>query len=173
MGSRAQCKYGRKNEGRKLIERCCLEAPSKQTSLGLLELSKFWEMEGQVTRARQVLKSTKYLMKTEWKIYFEAVMMEIRNGFFKEAEQMVHESLKVHFATGRLWATLIQLQHARSSTKDDFQKVFKTFVRALNEIPKSGEVWCEGARLLLNSDSPFFDVEKAERYLEFAIQFTP
>lgn len=46
-------------------------------------------------------------MKQEWKVYFEAVMMELRNGSFIEAEDMVKKSLKVHTATGRLWATLI------------------------------------------------------------------
>jgi len=53
------------------------------------------------------MNSTKKLVKTEWKIFFEAVMLELRNGFFKEAEQMVINSIKVHNATGRLWATLI------------------------------------------------------------------
>jgi hypothetical protein len=36
-------------------------------------------------------------------------MMLMRFGQFKEAEEMVQESLKSHFATGRLWAILIQL----------------------------------------------------------------
>lgn len=34
-------------------------------------------------------------------------MLEVRNGYFKEAEEMVLQSLKIHNATGRLWATLI------------------------------------------------------------------
>lgn len=46
--------------------------------------------------------------------------------------------------------------------------------RALLEVPKSGEVWCEGARchlnpLLLRS----FDLGLAQLHLNFAIQFTP
>lgn len=60
------------------------------------------------------MNQTKALVKTEWKVYFEAVMLELRNGYFSEAEDMVKSSLRVHNATGRLWATLIQLQHARS-----------------------------------------------------------
>jgi hypothetical protein len=36
-------------------------------------------------------------------------MLELRNGYFFEAEEMVKSSLKTHNATGRLWATLIQL----------------------------------------------------------------
>lgn len=53
------------------------------------------------------MNQTKKLVKSEWKVYFEAVMLELRNGYFKEAENMVEQSLKVHNATGRLWATLI------------------------------------------------------------------
>jgi hypothetical protein len=83
-------------------------------SLALLEYAKFFEMEGEIQRARQIMNSTKRLVKGEWKIFFEAVMLELRNGFFGEAEKMVKDSIKVHTATGRLWATLIQLQHARA-----------------------------------------------------------
>eukprot|EP00607_Mallomonas_marina_P009137 CAMPEP_0182422658 /NCGR_PEP_ID=MMETSP1167-20130531/8401_1 /TAXON_ID=2988 /ORGANISM="Mallomonas Sp, Strain CCMP3275" /LENGTH=1499 /DNA_ID=CAMNT_0024600895 /DNA_START=12 /DNA_END=4508 /DNA_ORIENTATION=+ len=50
----------------------------------------------------------------------------------------------------------------------------KVLLRALREVPKSGEVWCEGARthlnpLLLES----FDLGSAQKCLGFAIQFTP
>jgi hypothetical protein len=55
------------------------------------------------------MSQTKRLVKSEWKVYFEAVMLEVRNGYFTEAEDMVKSSLQIHNATGRLWATLIQL----------------------------------------------------------------
>jgi hypothetical protein len=55
------------------------------------------------------MNSTKKLVRSEWKIFFEAVMLELRNGYFDEAESMVKQSIKIHNATGRLWATLIQL----------------------------------------------------------------
>ena len=82
-------------------------------SLALLEYAKFFEMEGNLDRARQVMNSTKKILKNEWKIFFEAVMLEMRSGNFTQAEDMVKASLKLHSATGRLWATLIQLQHSR------------------------------------------------------------
>lgn len=45
----------------------------------------------------------------------------------------------------------------------------------MKEIPKSGEVWCEGARLAMSNHpcNKWFDLNKAITYLEFAIQFTP
>lgn len=53
--------------------------------------------------------------------------------------------------------------------------MYITFNKALKEIPKSGEVWCEGARLALSSHpaNRHFNFINAERHLEFAIQFTP
>ena len=121
------------------------------------------------------MQHTKRIAKTEWKTHFETVLLEIRSGFFSEAEDLVHQSLQVHFATGRLWATLIQLQHARAKTDQDYDQVYHTFNQALQEIPKSGEVWCEGARLAMadKTANKHFDYTQAENFLKFAIQFTP
>ena len=52
-------------------------------------------------------------------------------------------------------------------------KAFSIFRRANRKIPKSGEVWWEGARLLMSPVSHRIDLNKAEQYLNFAIQFTP
>lgn len=113
----------------------------------------------------------KRLSKGEWKTHFEAVMFEMRTGSFRQAEESVKQSLETFFATGRLWATLIQLQHTRAKTTQDFDLVFSTFKQALQEIPKSGEVWCEGARLMMakNENNRHYSLERAERYLNFAI----
>jgi len=45
----------------------------------------------------------------------------------------------------------------------------------LREIPKSGEVWCEGARLAMTNhpENRHSNLTQALKYLEFAIQFTP
>lgn len=51
MASRIEYHFGNKRDARKLIEKCCSEAPMKQISLGLLEYAKFFEMEGQRNRA--------------------------------------------------------------------------------------------------------------------------
>lgn len=99
--------------------------------------------------------------------------MYLRNGQFDIAERMVKESLNIHFATGRLWATLVQIKHARITSVEDSENCYKTFLNAVWEIPKSGEVWCEGARILMSPISHIFDLSNAEKFLRFAIQFTP
>lgn len=85
-----------------------------------MEYSKHFEMLGEVKRAREIMDHAKRLSKGEWKTHFEAVMFEIRVGCFRQAEEMVQTSLESYFATGRLWSTLIQLQHARAQTERDF-----------------------------------------------------
>ena len=109
IASRIQFRLGELERSREIIERCCYEVPSKQMSMAMLEYAKHFEMRGQPQRARQIMQHTKRIAKTEWKTHFEAVLLEIRSGCFEVAEDLVHQSLTVHFATGRLWATLIQL----------------------------------------------------------------
>jgi hypothetical protein len=40
-------------------------------------------------------------------------------------------------------------------------------------VPRSGEVWCEGARIFMHPLSRHFNLEAAKRFLEWAVQFTP
>ena len=89
IASRIEFKSGNFENSRVLIERCLTEVPSKQVSLALLEYAKYFEMKGEIKRARQIMISAKKMVPTEWKIFFEAVMSEIRNGYFTEAEVMV------------------------------------------------------------------------------------
>lgn len=63
-------------------------------SMALLEYAKFFEMEGNIDRARQIMNSTRKILKSEWKIFFEAVMLEMRSGNFQHAEELVKASLK-------------------------------------------------------------------------------
>ena len=107
IAARVQFHIGEYERSREIIERCCYEVPSKQMSMAMLDYAKHFEMRGQVQRARQILQHTKRIAKTEWKIHLESVLLEVRNGCFDAAEDLVFQSLNVHFATGRLWATLI------------------------------------------------------------------
>lgn len=63
------------------------------------------------------------------------------------------------------------------NSKESTYKIPNKFIilsKAIKHVPKSGEVWCEGARCLLNPmNVTTFDLSKAQRYLQFAIQFTP
>ena len=102
---------------------------------------------------------------TEWKIFLEAVLLEYRSGNLTDAIARCESALRVYPGTGRLWAMLIQLY-----LDQGFLAQRRMFHRALYQVPKSGEVWCEGARLCMNPLSPAYDLELAAQYLEFAIE---
>ena len=74
----------------------------------------------------------------------------------------------IHLLIGRLWASLIQLRHENGELEQ-----VNVLKQALQAVPKSGEVWCEGARIFLNPFSPTFDLQAAARHLSFAARFTP
>ena len=47
------------------------------------------------------------------------------------------------------------------------------FRLSLRHVAKSGEVWCEGARIFLNPSSPLFHLRNAVKCLNLAVFFTP
>lgn len=50
----------------------------------------------------------------------------------------------------------------------------QALLRAIQEVPKSGEVWCEGARCHMNPlHLASFNLSSALKFLSFAVQFTP
>ena len=47
------------------------------------------------------------------------------------------------------------------------------FRKSLRHVAKSGEVWCEGARIFLNPCSSLFSLKNAAKCLNLAVFFTP
>jgi len=163
-GARTELGCGNVDTARKLQQRALELVPPKMKAMVYLEISKLEEFTGHVDRARKVLKTARKETKHEWKVFLETVLLEMRNSSMEEAMVHAQNALRVHTGTGRLWAVMIQLQE--SAGVDAQETVFK---QALKGVPKSGEVWCEGARLQL----PRKRYDKARQFLEFAIRFTP
>lgn len=173
IGARIEARIGSKESAKSLLQRSLIEIPQKKQSIGFLEYSKFYEFIGNVSTAQKILSLARKSLENDWKIFFESVLMYMRNGLFEKAEKLVEASLKKHFVTGRLWATLIQLKHAKIKTLKDSKRAYSVFLEANSKIPKSGEVWCEGARLRMSQISHKYNLDKAEQYLKLAVQFTP
>ncbi len=173
IGARIEARIGCQKSSKFLIERALMEIPQKKESIGFLEYAKYFELIGRVDVTQKILAKARKNLAGDWKVFFESVLTLLRNGFFEKAEVLVKESLKNHSINGRLWATLIQLKHAKVRTIEDSRRAYSVFLKANKKIPKSGEVWCEGGRLLMSPVSHKFDLDKAERYLKSAIQFTP
>eukprot|EP01102_Stenamoeba_stenopodia_P016364 TRINITY_DN5718_c0_g3_i1.p1 TRINITY_DN5718_c0_g3~~TRINITY_DN5718_c0_g3_i1.p1 ORF type:complete len:1434 (-),score=333.17 TRINITY_DN5718_c0_g3_i1:126-4427(-) len=163
-GARTELNNNNLMTARKLLKRSFLEVPLKMRAMVLLECSRLEEYAGYVDRARKILKKARIEAKHEWKVFLESVLLEMRANNIKAAIKEAQEALEVHRGTGRLWAVLIQLKQIEGE-----EQQLSVFQEALNEVPKSGEVWCEGARIALNKGN----FAEARKFLDFAIQFTP
>uniref|UniRef100_A0A6T8Z5T3 Uncharacterized protein n=1 Tax=Haptolina ericina TaxID=156174 RepID=A0A6T8Z5T3_9EUKA len=151
-----------------LLERAYEESPPKTRAIVMLEQSRLHELRGKADLARKLLKSARRTNRQEWKVFLESVLLELRSQDVPRALQEARKALKVHRGTGRLWAVLIQLEHAQG-----VERQLRVFQQALHEVPKSGEVWCEGARICLNPFSAHYNLHAARQFLDYAIEFTP
>lgn len=172
VGARIELKAGNYQVAFSILSHSLSEVPCKQKSIVLVEMSKAYELIQNQTKARELMIEACENSKQDWKVHLEYITMEMRNSDFDKAMQIAKDSIIKYSNTGRLWSALIQLQH--TDRKIIAQNLhFKGFLLALKEVPKSGEVWCEGARLRMNPFTEFYDLEQAEIYLNYAIQFTP
>jgi len=165
-GSRTELRHSLESLSiaRRLIQRSLREAPSKKKAQVFLEWARIEEYTFHVDQARTVLQQARKDYKSEWKVFLETILLEMRAGNVEGAVQATEEALKIHSGTGRLWALLIQLKQ-----QDGEIAQMKIFKRALQEVPKSGEVWCEGAKIHMTKRN----WSEARRFLDFAIHFTP
>lgn len=53
------------------------------------------------------------------------------------------------------------------------EKALRYFRIALHYVAKSGELWCEGARIFMDPTSPHFSLRNARIALNYAVIFTP
>jgi len=154
-------------EARRLFLKSFSVVPPKGRPVVLLECSRLEEFVGNVKLARAILCKSR-AEAADWKVYLQSVYLEARSGNREDAIQIAQKGLKVHTGTGRLWATLVQLREA-----DGEELQMATMQQSLTAVPKSGEVWCEAARMFLNPLSSTFDVATAVQALDFATKFTP
>lgn len=200
-GARTEVAYGESDTARKLLDRAMIEAPTKVRGGVRLELARLGEVNADVGLARKELRTARRESPHEWKVFLEAVLVEVRAGDHERALKEARHALCAHTATGRLWAALIQLRpqltghgdHGEGPASDPMEHL-TVFREALQEVrprssapslalamtrpprrqvPKSGEVWCEGSRLCMDPSSPAFNPAAARRFLDFAIEFTP
>lgn len=167
-GARLEIRCNRTDVARSLLSRAMQVIPKKMRAAVMVECSRLEENSGNVEKARSILERAKHDSRSDWKVFLEAVLLELRCGNIKAAITEAQNALQIHQGTGRLWALLIQLSYSEDGVEQ--QRIFK---EAIKFVPKSGEVWCEGARMALNPLSANFNLKVARRYIQFAINFTP
>jgi la-related protein 1 len=166
---RMEVAAGNSETARRLFLNAHKVVPDKGRAVALLECARLEEFVGDVELASAILCKGRLLGGSDWKVWLESVMLSIRSGDYQRAIVLSQQALQQHSGTGRLWASLIQLRHFSEGERAQF----RTLGLALNAVPKSGEVWCEGARIHLNPFSQTFDLQRASRHLFFATKFTP
>lgn len=162
--SRTELVAGNVDNARQLVARALGKVPPKMRPTVILEQARLEEYSGCVDAARAVLEDAKKTAKHEWKVFLERVLLEIRACDHNAALFQAKESLLAHAGTGRLWAVYIQLKRPLGLAEQE-----RGFQRALREVPKSGEVWCEGARVYIGQGR----YQEARECLAHAAQFTP
>jgi len=164
QGAKTELQHGNVPIARMLLKRALDEVPIKMRAMVLLDYSRLEEFAGKPDRARHILRDAKQHARQEWKVFLESILLEMRFDNAEAALVEARQALEVHSGTGRLWAIMIQLSQGAG-----LQEQLRVLKRALREVPKSGEVWCEGARIAMRHG----DWAKARTYIQFAIQFTP
>ena len=167
-GGRMELSAGKPDVARQLFSRAYAEVPEKSKTNVFLESARLEEIERNLPLARAIFTKARSECKGEWKVFLESVLLEMRAGSSQRAIELAEKALRSHTGTGRLWAMLVQLRQGDGEAAQT--QVLK---HALIEVPKSGEVWCEGARIHLNPFSKTFNLVSARRFLTFAVQFTP
>lgn len=176
VGARMELGVDNITAARDLLKRAYKEVPSKSKAAVIIEYCRLEEYLGNTDVARHILLQARNEMSHDWKGYLESVLLEARAGRLAEAMDAAKIAVREHPGTGRLWALRIQLHHRAECAPQRPPLSVKRDVicNAIAEVPKSGEVWCEYARCLLN---PFqlhaFDLGQAVKALNFAINFTP
>lgn len=166
---RMEVAAGNSDRARKLFLRAHKVVPDKGRAVALLECARLEEFVGDVDLAKAILCQSRNVRGSDWKVWLESVLLEIRCGNRPRAIELAKLALQLHSGTGRLWASLVHLHHFKEGEAAQFESLKK----ALNAVPKSGEVWCEGARIHLNPFSCSFDISSARKHLAFATKFTP
>ena len=166
---RMEVAAGKADTARRLFLRAHQVVPDKGRAVALLECARLEEFVGDHNLANAILCKSRTVSGSDWKVWLESVLLEIRGGNHSRAIELAKLALQTHSGTGRLWASLVQLRHYDGGEEEQFSSL----KRALNAVPKSGEVWCEGARIHLNPYCRTFDISSARRHLFFATKFTP
>ncbi|CAM9266433.1 unnamed protein product, partial [Ectocarpus fasciculatus] len=172
-GARMEISAGQYATSRELLAEAMAIVPAKSKSYVYLECARLEEFLDNFLLAQEILFVASLELPGEWKISLEIATQHARRGNFASSLKTLVNAVEHHSNSGRLWALIIQLFSKSLSQMRSIRKLVTRL--ALEEVPKSGECWCEAARTAMN---PFdykteFDLSSAHRCLAYAILFTP
>lgn len=168
-GAKIELSFGNETVTRRLLMEALQGVPKKMQAQVLVEWAHVEEVLERRDTARYILENAIVETQNDWKVMLELVLLELRSGNLEAAIEAAKRALVIHPSTGRLWSVLIQLEHLRNYNDPTLATPFAVFREALQEVPKSGEVWCEGARLAIHVGR----LDEARKFLDFSLHFTP
>ena len=151
-----------------LVDQTVQWTPYKAKPMVFVLWAKMHELNGEDGLALPLFERTVREYSAEWRVYLELAQFHLHRNRVDKAIEVIDEALKVHKGTGRLWAFRVQLEAFVG-----VEAQIMVLRKAINAVPKSGEVWCEAARIALNPLTEYFNLASAKQYLEFAYRFTP
>ena len=170
---------GYRSLGRKLLQRAYRLAPAKSRHAVLLEFSKLEYFAMHFSVSIGLLNYGITCFPSEWKLLLERIQQLVLKQQYLDALQLNIDALSKHVGAGRLWSSYIHIVHQCVQWCLITHRVFgpeaamRAFTGALRHVAKSGEVWCEGARIFLNPSSSLFHIPNALKCLNYAVFFTP
>ncbi|KAI2495033.1 hypothetical protein MHU86_19508 [Fragilaria crotonensis] len=119
-GGRMELSAGNIETARSLFLRAHKVVPEKGRVATLLECARLEEFAGDVDLARAILCKSRLEHMTDWKVWLESVLLEIRDGKHTKALSLAKQALEKHSGTGRLWACLVQLRYLEGGEDAQF-----------------------------------------------------
>lgn len=160
--------YGDPSLAPLLVDLAVQWTPCKAKPMVYVLWAKMHELNGEDELAIPLFERTVREYGAEWRVFLEFAQFHLHRNRVDKAIEITDEALKIHGGTGRLWAFRVQLEAFVG-----VEEQIAVLKKAINAVPKSGEVWCEAARIALNPLSEYFNLASAKQYLEFAYRFTP
>lgn len=164
---------------RQFLQRSYRIAPAKSRHAVLLEYSKMEYCGHSLEASLGLLNYGIFCFPAEWKLLLERVQQLTLQEQYSRALELNVSALRSHIGAGRLWSSYIHLIHQSASPRPLTRRMFgpeeayRVFHTSLKHVAKSGEVWCEGARIYLDPTSRHFNPLNACKCLNFAVFFTP
>ena len=111
----------------------------------------------------------------EWKLILECANQLLYGGHLVSAYRLCQCSIERYVGAGRLWSLFIHITHMSECITPFTARLFgpEEALHCFRHVAKSGEVWCEGARIFLDPFSSHFSPSNASKALNYSAFFTP
>lgn len=166
-GARVELASGNVDTAERLLLYALQQAPAQRHANVITDLARLAEFCDDYPLARRLLAVGLRHARAS-ALALQLVQLELRAGRMWPGLAAGLERVVGGDGSGRLWAQLIQ-----GAAPGGIRLQQALAVRAVNAMAKSGEVWCELARIATNPLSPHFNIYQAQAALATALHYTP